>query len=63
MSMINANDCIAAFREGERAAHCMMRATRLGDWVGYGRAIDKPRRTFRRWLNEARGHVPVIGRR
>jgi hypothetical protein len=34
--------------------------TRLADWIEYGRARDNNKRTVRRWLNEARGRVPII---
>lgn len=37
---------------------------KLGDWIGYGRNTQehKSKRTVRRWILEARGHVPVIDR-
>lgn len=34
----------------------------LADWINYGKRADSSRRTVRRWLNEARGHVPIIDR-
>lgn len=37
---------------------------RLSDWIEYGRCsgIWGAKRKVRRWLNEARAHIPVIDR-
>lgn len=38
--------------------------TELIDWAEYGRVdpVGRHKRMFRRWLNEERGHIPVIDR-
>lgn len=38
--------------------------TTLADWIGYGMNDREniSKRTVRRWLTAARGHVPVIDR-
>jgi hypothetical protein len=37
---------------------------RLADWIEYGRdrEHESNKRMVRRWLREARGHVPIIAR-
>jgi hypothetical protein len=38
----------------------IVRTTRLADWLLYGKGGQ--RAIVRRWINEARGHAPVIDR-